>query len=60
MKSLAIVLGLMTLALAGCESPSPQGPRSILEKTTVTDQYGTRVEKPAFLTPQAPPPPAVP
>lgn len=55
MKLLAITLSLMTVLLAGCESPSPQGPRSILEKTTVTDPYGTRVEKPAFLTPQAPP-----
>lgn len=57
MKPLAIALGLMTVILAGCESPPPQGPRSILEKTTIIDQYGTRVEKPAFLPPQAPPPP---
>ena len=57
MKPLAIALGLMTVILAGCESSPPQGPRSILEKTTITDQYGTRVEKPAFLPPQAPPPP---
>ncbi len=56
MKSLAMALGLMTLILAGCESPPPQGPRTLLEKTTITDQSGTRVEKPAFLPPQAPPP----
>lgn len=56
MKSLAIALSLATMALAGCESPPPQGPRSLLEKTTITDESGTRVEKPAFLTPQVPPP----
>ena len=56
MKSLAMALGLMTLVLAGCESPPPQGPRTLLEKTTITDPSGTRVEKPAFLPPQAPPP----
>ncbi|MBI5686571.1 MAG: hypothetical protein HZC54_16000 [Verrucomicrobia bacterium] len=55
MKPLAIALGVMTMALAGCESPPPQGPRSLLEQTTITDQSGTRVERPAFLTPQAPP-----
>lgn len=60
MKPLAIALGVMTMALAGCESPPPQGPRSILEKTTITDAAGMRVEKPAFLPPQAPPPAAVP
>lgn len=57
MKSLAITLGVMTLVLAGCETPPPQGPKTLLEKTTVTDPSGTRVEKPAFLTPQAPPSP---
>lgn len=57
MKSLAVTLGLMMLFLTGCEEPPPQGPRTLLEKTTVTDQSGTRVEKPSFLTPQAPPSP---
>ena len=56
MKPLAAALALMTMALAGCESPPPQGPRSLLEQTTITDQSGTRVERPAFLTPQALPP----
>jgi hypothetical protein len=58
MKLLAIALGLMAMGLAGCESPPPQGPRSLLEQTTITDESGTRVEKPAFLTPQALPPAA--
>ncbi len=57
MKSLVITLGWMTLVLTGCESPPPQGPKTLLEKTTVTDQSGTRVERPPFLTPQAPPSP---
>jgi hypothetical protein len=56
MKPLAMALGLTMAILAGCESPPPQGPRSLLEKTTITDAAGTRVEKPAFLTPQGPPP----
>lgn len=57
MKQLAIALGVMTMVLAGCESPPPQGPKSLLEQTTITDQSGTRVERTPFLTPQAPPPP---
>lgn len=56
MKPLSIALAVLSLALAGCETPPPQGPRSLLEKTTITDAYGTRVEKPNYLIPQAPPP----
>lgn len=56
MKLVAIALGVMTMVVTGCESPPPQGSRSLLEQTTITDQSGTRVERPAFLTPQAPPP----
>jgi hypothetical protein len=57
MQLLAMALGLMALLLTGCESPPPQGPRTLLERTTITDPSGTRVEKPAFLPPQAPPSP---
>jgi hypothetical protein len=57
MKLLAIALGTMMVFLAGCESAPPQGQRTLLEQTTISDQSGTRVERTPFLTPQAPPPP---
>lgn len=53
MRVLPLALVLVSLVLAGCESAPPQGQRMILEKTTITDDSGTRVEKPAYLTPEA-------
>ncbi len=56
MKLLLLALLVAVFALAGCESAPPQGSRSIVEKTTITDAYGTREVKPSHLTPEAPPP----
>ncbi|MCX7826907.1 MAG: hypothetical protein N2689_15320 [Verrucomicrobiae bacterium] len=57
MKLLVIGLSVCAVLLAGCESAPPQGPKSLLEKTTVTDSYGTREVRPTYLTPQTQPAP---
>jgi starvation-inducible outer membrane lipoprotein len=56
MRLLPLALILVSLALAGCESAPPKVQRSIVEKTVISDAYGTREVKPTHLTPEARPP----
>jgi len=55
LRRLAIGLSVCAVLLAGCESAPPKGPKSLLEKTTVTDSSGTREVRPTYLTPQTQP-----